>query len=70
MVVHWNFSGPNACNPYHPESSVREKMTAGFTVVDCLPEGAPGNPRQDVYLLRRMFICFARAAAREPLSAV
>jgi len=53
VVVHSNFSGSNACNIYHPESYVREKMTKGFTVVDCIPEGALGNPRQDVYLLRK-----------------
>lgn len=53
VVVHSELSGSNTCNVYHPESYVRERMTEGFTIVDFVPEGALGNPRQDVYLLRK-----------------
>lgn len=53
VVMHANFNGSNTCAVYHPESYVREKMLKGFTLVDYISEGALGNPRQDVYLLRR-----------------
>jgi SAM-dependent methyltransferase len=53
VVVCSELSGSNACNVYHPESYVRERMAEGFTIVDFVPEGALGNPRQDVYLLRK-----------------
>jgi hypothetical protein len=32
---------------------VRRTLAAGLEVVDFVPEGALGNPRQDVYLLRK-----------------
>ncbi len=44
------------CNDYatfHPPGFVREKLATGFTVVEFLPQGARGNPRQDVYLLKK-----------------
>jgi SAM-dependent methyltransferase len=53
VVVCSELSGSNTCNIYHPESYVRERMAEGFAVVDFVPKGARGNPRQDVYLLRK-----------------
>ena len=45
--------GSNDCATFHPESYVRGKLASGFEVVRMIPEGALGNPRQDLYLLRK-----------------
>jgi SAM-dependent methyltransferase len=45
--------GKNSCASFHPEGYVREVLANGFRVVDFCPEGALGNPRQDVYLLQK-----------------
>ncbi|HET7617995.1 MAG TPA: class I SAM-dependent methyltransferase [Vicinamibacterales bacterium] len=47
------FRGLNLCQTFHPESYVRGTLARGLTVVDFEPEGAKGNPRQDLYVLRR-----------------
>lgn len=47
------FVGSNICAAYHPEQYVREELSRGFEVVAFLPEGAKGNPRQDLYLLQK-----------------
>lgn len=46
-------AGSNACGAYHPEAYVRDRLAAGFEVVEFLPEGAKGNPHQDLWLLRK-----------------
>ena len=46
-------SGSNDCAAFHPESYVRQTLAQGFEVVDMIPEGALGNPSQDLYLLRK-----------------
>jgi SAM-dependent methyltransferase len=48
-------SGTNFCSTYHPESYVRKRLSAAanLEVVQFVPEGALGNPGQDLYLLRR-----------------
>lgn len=43
--------GSNVCGAYHPEAYVRGNLARGFTVVDFVPEGALGNPWQDLWLL-------------------
>ena len=43
--------GSNVCGAYHPEAYVREGLARGFKVVDFVPEGALGNPWQDLWLL-------------------
>ena len=48
--------GSNICTAFHPEEYVREKMAKDLIVVDFVPEGAAGNPRQDVYLLQKPFL--------------
>jgi SAM-dependent methyltransferase len=54
LVVHRaDREGSNDCAAFHPERYVRSKLARGFEVVDFVPEGALGNPRQDVYLLRK-----------------
>ena len=55
LVVKNNLSAPgsNTCSAYHPAAYVQEKLADGLTVVDFVPEGAKGNPSQDLYVLRR-----------------
>ena len=45
--------GSNDCAVFHPEAYVRSTLATRLDVVDFLPEGAAGNPRQDVVLLRK-----------------
>jgi SAM-dependent methyltransferase len=45
--------GSNDCAAFHPEGYVRGTLAKDFKVVDMIPEGALGNPSQDLYLLRK-----------------
>jgi SAM-dependent methyltransferase len=45
--------GSNHCAAFHPRRLVSEVLADGFDEIDFIPEGARGNPRQDVYLLRK-----------------
>lgn len=45
--------GENRCAAFHPEQFVRAQLARGFEVAELVREGAKGNPRQDLYLLRR-----------------
>ncbi len=45
--------GSNDCAAFHPEPYVRAVLARGFEVVAMIPEGALGNPSQDLYLLRK-----------------
>ncbi len=47
-------AGSNLCNAYHPESFVRRELAEGWEVAAFHPEGARGNPRQDVWVFRRV----------------
>lgn len=53
VVQHGQFSGGNLCVSFHPETYVRKTLAEGFEIVDAVPEGAKGNPVQDLYTLRR-----------------
>ena len=55
LVVRWaEVPGTNLCTTFHPESWVRERLVPrGFEEVEFAPEGARGNPYQDLFLLRR-----------------
>jgi SAM-dependent methyltransferase len=54
LVVHGSRGeGSNDCAAFHPEPYVRETLARGLDVQDFRAEGALGNPRQDVYLLRK-----------------
>jgi SAM-dependent methyltransferase len=46
-------AGSNLCGAYHPTAYVESTLARGFQVVEFLPEGAAGNPHQDLYLLRK-----------------
>ncbi len=45
--------GSNDCAAFHPETYVRQTLARDFEVAEMVPEGALGNPSQDVYLLRK-----------------
>ena len=54
LVVRWGaVAGTNLCSAYHPEQYLRDTFADGFTFVELEPEGARGNPTQDLVLLRR-----------------
>ncbi|MHB8641729.1 MAG: class I SAM-dependent methyltransferase [Gaiellaceae bacterium] len=56
LVVRWSeVPGTNLCTTFHPPSWVREQLLPhGFEEVEFVPEGALGNPHQDLFLLRRL----------------
>ena len=48
-------AGSNLCTTFHPSSWVRERLLPhGFEELEYLPEGATGNPHQDLFLLQRV----------------
>jgi len=54
LVVRWgDLPGSNLCSAYHPEGYVRETLAQGFDLETIEPEGARGNPTQDLVVLRR-----------------
>jgi SAM-dependent methyltransferase len=55
LVVRWaEVPGTNLCTVFHPASWVRERLLPhGFEEVEFVPEGAAGNPYQDLFLLKR-----------------
>jgi SAM-dependent methyltransferase len=56
LVVRWGeLPGTNLCTTFHPPAWVRERfLPRGFEEVAFVPEGAKGNPYQDLFLLRRL----------------
>jgi hypothetical protein len=54
LVVRWaDVPGTNLCSAYHPEPYLRGIFARGFAFVELEPEGARGNPTQDLVLLRK-----------------
>jgi SAM-dependent methyltransferase len=54
LVVRWSdMPGTNLCSAYHPERYLRETFAAGFAFLELEPEGARGNPTQDLVVLRK-----------------
>lgn len=55
VVKYADQAGTNVCGAYHPPSYVRSEFIRGtnYQVVDHIPQGAKGNPHQDIYLLRK-----------------
>ena len=53
VVGYADEAGSNACGAYHPEAYVRARLAPPFEVIAFRPEGALGNPHQDLWLLRR-----------------
>lgn len=54
VVVDGGYAGTNMCGAYHPEDYVRRNWSRYFRILDFLPEGAKGSPRQDLYVLERL----------------
>jgi len=52
VVLGEEVSGQNNCAAFHPETYVRNVLAKDFEIVDFVPEGALGNPKQDAWLLR------------------
>jgi SAM-dependent methyltransferase len=53
VVVRWEQAeGTNLCAAYHPRAAV-ERLAEGFEFVETVPEGARGNPHQDLHVLRK-----------------
>jgi SAM-dependent methyltransferase len=46
-------AGTNLCTTFHPPAYVRERLGAGLELVAEIPEGARGNPHQDLFVLRK-----------------
>jgi hypothetical protein len=55
LVVKDNTKAPgsNMCSAYHPLAYMRDRLAKDFELVAFIPEGAKGNPSQDLYLLRK-----------------
>jgi SAM-dependent methyltransferase len=54
LIVRWaDLPGSNLCSAYHPEPYIRTTLAQGFDLVTIEPEGARGNPTQDLIVLRR-----------------
>jgi SAM-dependent methyltransferase len=54
LVVRWgDVPGTNLCSAHHPERYLRETFARGFEFLELEPEGARGNPTQDLVLLRK-----------------
>ena len=46
-------AGTNLCTAFHPADYVKTKLAAGLELVEEVPEGARGNPHQDLFLFRK-----------------
>jgi SAM-dependent methyltransferase len=46
-------AGSNACGVFHPPSFVRTELGRGLELLEVIPEGAEGNPPQDLAVFRR-----------------
>jgi SAM-dependent methyltransferase len=54
LVVRWGeVAGSNLCSAYHPERYLRDTFASGFAFLELEPEGARGNPTQDLVLLQK-----------------
>lgn len=53
VVVREEAPGSNRLGAYHPEDYIRGEMSKGFRALEVVPEGALGNPRQDLVLFQR-----------------
>jgi SAM-dependent methyltransferase len=54
LVVRWgDVAGSNLCSAYHPQPYLRDTFAEGFAFLELEPEGARGNPTQDLVLLQK-----------------
>jgi SAM-dependent methyltransferase len=55
VVLRSDKTGQNSCMAYHPQKYVRNVFIKDkFEIVDFVPQGALGNPEQDLYLLKSL----------------
>ncbi len=53
LVGRWGeVAGTNLCTTFHPRSYL-ERLSDGFELLEHVPEGATGNPHQDLSVLRK-----------------
>ena len=53
VVVRWGVvAGTNLCTAFHPRAAFEELVEPHFELLSYMPEGAKGNPPQDLALLR------------------
>jgi SAM-dependent methyltransferase len=45
--------GQNTCSAYHPAEYIRDHLATHYELMEFIPEGAKGNPRQDLTILRK-----------------
>jgi len=53
VVRYEEVAGTNLCTTFHPPAYVRDELGAALELVDEVPEGAKGNPHQDLFLFRK-----------------
>lgn len=53
VVKYGDVAFTNTCGAYHPQPYVREELGRGLICIDFIPEGAKGNPHQDLYLFQK-----------------
>ena len=53
VVVAAGAKGSNYCGSYHPEAYFRAAFSDGFRILSHRPEGALGNPHQDLWVLEK-----------------
>jgi SAM-dependent methyltransferase len=46
-------AGTNLCTAFHPPEYVRSSLAADLELVEDVPEGALGNPHQDLFVFRK-----------------
>ncbi len=46
-------AGINLCSAFHPRTYVEKGLAEGLEVIQWAPEGANGNPHQDLFLFRK-----------------
>jgi cyclopropane fatty-acyl-phospholipid synthase-like methyltransferase len=57
LVVRWSdLPGSNLCSAYHPERYVQDTLAQAFDLERIEPEGARGNPTQDLIVLRKLSV--------------
>jgi SAM-dependent methyltransferase len=57
VVTHSDSAGTNRCGVYVSEQYLRTRLADAFDLLDFVPQGAQGNPPQDLILLRRRLRC-------------
>jgi SAM-dependent methyltransferase len=53
VVRYEQVPGTNLCTAFHPQAYVSDTLGRGLELVDAVPDGAAGNPHQDLFLLRK-----------------